>query len=142
MWVWFVAAGLLIAGVAIVFAGACIDGLDSYEQSVFVNVGTAFALAGPLFLAERALARRIRRVGETAHAAERAGEAAQAASEATREELDALRGQFISGMDEARARDSRRAESAAAGSFDDLVALYDRASRGRSIDRLGLIVLW
>lgn len=139
-WVWFVAAGLLIAGVAIVFAGARIDGLDSYGQSVFVNVGTAFALAGPLFLAERALARRIRRVGETARAAERAGEAAQAASEATRKELDALREQFVGGMNEARAADSRRAERAAAGSFDDLVALYERASRGRSIDRRGLRV--
>lgn len=137
-WVWLVAASLLTAGVVVVIAGACIDGLDSYEQSVFVNVGTALALAGPLFLAERALARRIRRVGATASAAQQAGEAAQAASEATSKELDALREEFLRGMNETRARDEDRAVRASAGSLEDLIELYDRAARGRSIDRLGL----
>jgi hypothetical protein len=139
--VWFVGVGLLVLGAGVIYLGAHLNGLDGYERSIFVNVGTAFALIGPLFLAERALSRRIREVGDRARSAQRSAEAVQATIEATRNDVDELRRDFREGLARARAEDAARRERAAAGSFDDLVELYRRASEHRSIDRLGLRVL-
>lgn len=140
-WVWFVGASLLVFGAGVVYAGGHINGLDGYERSIFVNIGTAFALIGPLFLAERALSRRIREAGERARSAQRSAEAIRATIEATRSDVEKLRTEFREGLARARAEDTARRERAAAGSFESLVELYRRASEHRSIDRLGLRVL-
>jgi hypothetical protein len=140
-WIWAVGGGLLLLGAIVVWLGACIHGLSDYERSIFVNVGTAIGLIGPLFLGERLLSRRIAEVGERADAARTSAEGAEQAIEATRSELDELRQQFRAGLEREREADRSKREWAATGSFDDLVALYRQAADHRSIDRLGLRVL-
>ncbi len=146
-WVYSVGALLIFGGAAVVYAGATIEGLDSYWQSVLVNVGTAIGLAGPLFLAERLFAIRIRKVGITAQQAERSAVAAEQASRAAEEtsraalsDVEELRREFLAGLARTRELNNELANHAAAGSFDALVDLYNQAARGRSIDRRGLRV--
>jgi len=138
--VWLVGIGLLGLGAGVVYLGAHIDGLDDYEQSIFVNVGTAFALIGPLFLAERALSRRIQEAGHRARLAQRSAEAVRETVQATRDDVEELRTEFREGLARVRAEDTARRQRAAVGSREDLIELYRRASQHFSIDRLGLRV--
>jgi hypothetical protein len=126
------APGAFVFGVAVIVAGALVPGLGNYAQSIFVNVGTAMALFGPLLLIERQLDRRIT---DASQQAVRADERARAAER----QVGDLSERVQAGFDLVRERDSELQKRAATGADQaDLVALYDRANQYGSIDRLGL----
>ena len=139
--VWFVGIGALLLGAGVVALGGVLSGLSDYDQSIFVNVGTAIALIGPLYVAERLLANRIAAVERRADAARTSAEAAEKSADAARTRVDQLSGRVQARLDELRAKDRAVRDRAATGqSQPDLVGLYDRAARNHSIDRLGLRV--
>jgi hypothetical protein len=124
--------GAFIFGVVVIVAGAFIPGLGNYAQSIFVNVGTAMALFGPLLLIERQLDRRIT---DARQQADRADERARVVGR----QVGDLSERVQAGLEDVRERDSELRERAATGADQaDLVALYDRADEYGSIDRLGL----
>jgi hypothetical protein len=124
--------GVFVMGIALIIVGGILNGLSPYMEAVFVNVGTAMALFGPLLLIERQLDRRITDVGRQA---ERAGEQARVA---VRQAGD-LSERVQAGLREVREEDEVAKERAAKGEHqEDLVALYRRAASYGSIDRLGL----
>lgn len=130
VWVWLIGAALVLIGAGVIVAGGLIAGLSDYDRSVLVNVGTALALVGPLFIAERLLQIRVKEVEREAVAS--AAFVRTAVSDLNREVRERLAG--------LRAQDERRREAAAEGSFEDLVDLY-REVEGRGwIDRRGLRV--
>lgn len=126
------AFGAFVLGVALIVAGGVISGLGEYSKAIFVNVGTAMALFGPLLLLERQLDRRITDVGRQA---DRAGERARVVERQVGDLAERVRAE----LEQDRARDRDLRERAGTGdSQEDLVALYDRAAEYGSIDRAGL----
>lgn len=124
--------GAFLIGVVLIIAGGVLDGLSPYKESIFVNVGTAMALFGPLLLIERQLDRRITNVGRQA---EQAGEQARVAVR----QVGDLSERVQAGLQEIRDEDEAVKERAAKGEHqEDLVGLYKRAASYGSIDRLGL----
>jgi hypothetical protein len=120
-------------GAGVVWLGRIIHGLDNYDQSIFVNAGTAIALVGPVFVMERLLSRRIADAKSTAE------EASSSVREAVKR-VDALSDRVRERLEELRAADADLRERAAGGEQSALVGLYDKAAGNRSIDRLGLRV--
>jgi hypothetical protein len=140
-WVWFTGVLLFGLGVGIVCLGGVLDGLSDYLRSVFVDVGTAVGLTGPLFVGERLLSTRVREVRDQASAAETRAAAAQESYARTRQDLDELTTRVHQALDEVRADDRRRGDRfMESQAQEDLVELYERAAENGSIDRRGLRV--
>jgi hypothetical protein len=137
--VWLVGLGALAVGAAMVWIGGLLDELNDYDRSIFVHVGTAIALVGPLYVVERLLSRRIGMVGTRVDAVKSSADAARDSAETALTRVDELSSRVQRRLDELRASDRELRDRAATGNDQaDLVALYDKAASNRSIDRLGL----
>jgi len=137
--VWLLAASLVVLGAVIIAVGRQWHNLSAYDQSAFVNVGTAVALLAPFVLLERFLQRRISAVGAHAQAARTSAVAASETAQLALTRVDELSARVQGRLWELRREDRELRDRAATGeSQSDFVALYERAAGNRSIDRLGL----
>jgi hypothetical protein len=132
----------LIAGGLIIWTGSKIDGIGSYDRSVFVNAGVAIGLVGPLFVGQQLLSVRIDEARDRAVNAEAAARSTEQTLEETRAELRSLDERVSASLARVRADDIALRQRVAEGDRqEDLVDLYRRATASpRSIDRLGLRV--
>jgi hypothetical protein len=138
--VWVTAGASFVLGVGLVVAGGVIHGFSSYLQSVFVNVGTAFALLAPLVVGERLLNLRVLEARASARSAVSTAEEARTLATEARTEVSALDERVRAGLAAVRAEHDDLVVQTAAADRDALVELYERAAARNSIDRRGLRV--
>jgi hypothetical protein len=138
--VWGIAGVSFALGVGLVVAGGVIHGVSGYLQSVFVNVGTAFALLAPLVVGERLLNLRVREARASARSAESAAEEARTLATEARSDVSALDARVRAGLAAVRAEHDDLVVQAEAADRDALVALYELAAARNSIDRRGIRV--
>jgi hypothetical protein len=120
--VWLLVAGFLLFGGILVLLGGVISGLTDYERSILATVGTAFALVGPLFLAEEVLRQALAATRSVA-------EQAAAKATAVADQLDQIGARIRSLLDvqeTEQAGDRNRAES---GDLTALSKVYSEAER-------------
>jgi hypothetical protein len=135
-----IGGAFLLVGAAVVAVGGRISGLSDYEKSIFAHVGTAIGLVGPLFVIERLLSIRVTETREAASAARSAADKALETAMMVQESVSDLDREVRERLAEIQGEEEQRAEGAAQGRFEDLVALYAQAAARRWIDRLGLRV--
>lgn len=137
--VWGIGLGGVAVGTLIIGIGRCYEGLSGYDQSVVVNIGTAIALIGPIYVAERALSRRIGIASQSADAAKVSADDARDAAGEALAQVGELSASVRQRLEDVRADDRDLRTRASTGHDQaDLVALYDKAAGNNSIDRLGL----
>jgi hypothetical protein len=137
--VWLIGSLIFLFGVVLLIAGGEIHALSEYDRSLFAHFGTAFTLVGPLFVIERFMSRRIDVVARSAAAAMSSADVARDTAQMALTQVGDLSARVQARLDDLRAEDQELRDRAASGAQQsDLVALYDRAARNRSIDRLGL----
>jgi hypothetical protein len=137
--IWLIGLLISLVGVGLLFAGGDIHLLSGYDRSLFAHFGTALTLVGPLFVIERFMSRRIDVVGRSADAARSSADAAHDTAQVALAQVGDLSARVQARLDDLKAEDQELRDRAASGAQQsDLVALYNRATRNRSIDRLGL----
>ena len=123
IWGWLIVAALLAAGGGLIYWGTRFSAKESYDQSILASFGTAFALAGPLFLVEELLRRTLRETKQLATDAKSSVSAVQ-------RDLQDLSGVYQAlsrRMDDSRLQlDDERGE-AAGGNRSAMVDLYRQA---------------
>lgn len=136
---WLIGSCVLVLGAIVVWLGAVLHGLNEYNRSIFAHVGTGIALVGPLYVVERLLSRRIGVAARSADAAKSSADAARDTAQVALTQVVDLSARVQARLDDLRAEDQELRDRVASGAQQsDLVDLYDRAARNRSIDRLGL----
>ncbi len=139
-WVWLIGGVFLLVGAAVVAVGGRISGLSEYERSIFAHVGTAIGLVGPLFVIERLLSIRVTETREEASAARSAAGKALETAMMVQDSVSDLDREVRERLSQIQGEEEQRAQGAAQGRFEDLVALYAQAAARRWIDRRGLRV--
>jgi hypothetical protein len=139
---WVLPAALVVVGVAMMVVGSFGDG---YASQVWLQLGSAFALFGPLFWAQKRLERgitEVRRQGhETRSSVEQLSHEVEAIREETAATLDDLREVTLGHLRERRRTDEdafRRFQEDP--TFENVTRLLERARQLGGISRRGVRV--